>query len=131
MGLGNTELSILGLIALVVTGMLLLMRSGNRERHCKGLDVVPEGSVEIAPLGSSISCKQCGGEMKKTSKSESSMAVQLFGVIVFILGLASIFLLFPLGIVIGPLMMLCALFMGHKKRKVWKCMQCGYFFERA
>lgn len=77
-----------------------------------------------------IECKQCGGEMKKRKKNEHNLAAQLFGVIVFIIGLCLLFV-FPIGTVIGLIMMLAAARMGFKQRKIWKCINCGYFFERA
>jgi hypothetical protein len=56
--------------------------------------------------------------------------LQLFGVALFLLGVALLFL-FPMGTVIGVFVMLGAANMGYSKTKVWKCSNCGYFFERA
>jgi ribosomal protein L37AE/L43A len=77
-----------------------------------------------------INCQQCGGKMKKSTKTDTSFVVQIFGVILFIVGLGLLFL-FPIGTLVGILIMIAAARMGYKKRKVWKCGGCGYFFERA
>lgn len=76
----------------------------------------------------SINCKQCNGTMQRHKKTEKNMAVQVLGVLVFLLGI--VFLAFtPIGTIIGILLMMSALFMGYKKIKGWKCQNCGYFFE--
>lgn len=77
-----------------------------------------------------LDCKQCGGSMAKGSRTDRNYGVQAFGCAVFVLGLALLFL-FPLGTIIGICLMIGAARMGYKKSKVWKCQQCGYFFERA
>lgn len=77
-----------------------------------------------------IECKQCGGAMKKTSKTDRNYGVQAIGCAVFIVGLVLLFY-FPIGTIIGICLMIGAGGMGYKKSKVWKCQQCGYFFERA
>lgn len=77
-----------------------------------------------------LQCKQCGGQMKKGKKVDSNMGVQAFGCAIFILGFVLLFW-FPLGTIIGVFVMLGAAGMGYRKSKVWKCSQCGYFFERA
>jgi hypothetical protein len=76
-----------------------------------------------------VPCSQCGGEMRKGSKGESNMAVQFLGVIVFIVGLTFSFT--GVGAIVGIPLMLAAMFMGYKKKKVMKCGNCGYFFETA
>lgn len=78
---------------------------------------------------SSVICKQCGDEMQRSSKAETNMALQLLGVVVFLIGLAISFS--GIGVIIGVPLMLAALFMGYKKKKVMKCGGCGYFFEVA
>lgn len=76
-----------------------------------------------------VTCNQCGGTMDKATKAESNMALQLLGVVVFFVGLAITFS--GIGALIGVPLMLAALFMGYKKKKVMKCSNCGYFFEIA
>jgi len=68
--------------------------------------------------------------MEKTKKIERSMGLQLLGVLVFVF---SIFLLFffPFGTIVGIILMIVAARLGYSKKKVWKCTDCGYFFERA
>lgn len=76
-----------------------------------------------------ISCKQCGSAMRREVRGEHSCAVQLLAVAVFIIGLVLLFLP-PIGTIIGILLMLGSLGMGYKRRKVWACKNCGYFFDR-
>lgn len=68
--------------------------------------------------------------MSKTKKTETSLALQLLGVVLFLVGVGLLFL-FPIGTVAGLILMIGAARLGYKKLKVWKCDQCGYFFERA
>jgi len=53
--------------------------------------------------------------------------------IVLFSGLLVAFLFFftVIGPVIGGLMVLASLFMGGKRSKVWKCVQCGIVVPRA
>lgn len=78
----------------------------------------------------SVKCQQCGGEMKKGAKTDSSIGLQLIGVILFLLGIG-LLIFFPIGTLVGLVVMIVAARMGYKKRKVWMCKACGYFFERA
>ncbi len=78
----------------------------------------------------SLDCKQCGGQMKRSTKAEKNYAAQVFGVIVFIVGFVLLFM-FPIGTIIGVLLMIAAARMGYKKRNIWECTSCGYFFERV
>jgi len=68
--------------------------------------------------------------MTKTQKVDRSLALQLLGVILFLLGVVLLFL-FPIGTVAGLILMIGAARLGYKKVKIWKCTQCSYFFERA
>lgn len=78
-------------------------------------------------------CPQCKGSMKKTTLSSGNCSGILLALIVLFAGLfITIFFFWTIiGAVIGILMMLAALFMGGKKRKVWRCKNCGYVFDRA
>jgi len=71
--------------------------------------------------------------MKKVTLSSGNCLGILLALIVFFAGLfiAVAFILTIIGPIIGVLMMLAALFMGGKRRKVWKCKNCGYVFDRA
>lgn len=77
-----------------------------------------------------IECKQCGNGMKKAKKTEKSLALQILGVLVFIIGVALLFV-YPFGTIVGLILMIAATRLGYSKKKVWKCNECGYFFERA
>lgn len=79
---------------------------------------------------STIECKQCGGTMNRTKHVESDRGLQAFGCAIFVVGLVLLFV-FPIGTIVGLAMIIGAARMGYKKRKVWKCAGCGYFFERA
>jgi len=68
--------------------------------------------------------------MSKAKKTEKSLALQLLGVLLFLIGIALLFL-FPIGTIAGLILMIGAARLGYKKLKVWKCDRCGYFFERA
>lgn len=79
----------------------------------------------------SIECKQCdGGLMGKIDRVEKSLALQLLGVLIFLVGLGLLFL-FPIGTIFGLGLMIGAARLGYSKKKVWCCTTCGYFFEIA
>ena len=77
-----------------------------------------------------LKCQQCGGEMKKTKKAERNMALQLLGVVLFLIGIGLLFVI-PIGTIVGLILMIASARLGYSKKKVWKCGNCGYFFERA
>jgi len=79
-------------------------------------------------MQSTITCKQCGGSMSKTKKTETSLALQLLGIVFFVVGVFFL-LLFPIGTIGGVFLMIGATRLGFKRLKIWKCEQCGYFFE--
>jgi len=68
--------------------------------------------------------------MSKTTKADRNLGLQLLGVILFLVGLGLLFV-FPLGTIAGIILMIGAARLGYSKKKVWKCGNCGYFFERA
>lgn len=80
----------------------------------------------------SIACKQCGGSMiKKRRRKHSWIATSLIQIFVFVAGVV-VFILIPvIGWVLGPIIMLCSLFIGGKSMRVWQCRNCGYFFQRG
>jgi len=71
--------------------------------------------------------------MKRGTLSTGNCMGVLVALIVLFTGLfVTVFFFFTIiGPIIGILMMLAALFMGGKRRKVWKCRRCGYVFDRA
>jgi len=81
-------------------------------------------------MAEEIKCQQCGSPMIKTKKAEKSLGLQLLGVLLFLIGVGLLFL-FPIGTIFGVILMIGSLGLGYSKKKVWKCTNCGYFFERA
>jgi len=77
-----------------------------------------------------IACPHCGGAMTKTTKADRNMALQVLGVLVFLLGLG-LLLAFPIGTVFGVVLMIGAGRMGYRKLRVQRCSRCGYFYEIA
>ena len=77
----------------------------------------------------SLNCRHCGGEMYRTMKTNSDLGMQGLGCLVFLAGIV-LLVFFPIGTIIGAVMMLISLRMGYSRSKVWKCRQCGYFFDR-
>lgn len=77
-----------------------------------------------------VDCKQCSGKMKKTVRSIHNRGAQLIGVILFFVGLGLLFA-YPIGTIIGVIIMIAANSLGFKRQKVWECQNCGYFFERT
>ena len=78
-----------------------------------------------------IACRHCNGVMQKTTKVEQSCALQLVGVLLFLIGIGMIVSLEPLLTLIGLVLLILAARLGYKKTKVWMCKQCGSFHERA
>jgi len=68
--------------------------------------------------------------MEETTKTEKSLGLQLLGVILFLIGLA-LLVIFPIGTIAGIILVIGATRLGHTKKNVWLCQNCGYFFERA
>lgn len=81
-------------------------------------------------MAEELNCQQCGSHMKKTTKADKSLGLQLLGVILFLFGIGLLFV-FPIGTFFGIVLMIGSLRLGYSKKKVWKCTNCGYFFERA
>ena len=77
-----------------------------------------------------LKCNHCHSLMRKTTKAERDMVLQLLAVLLFLGGAIMLFVV-PVGTVFGIILMLTSLFLGYKKIKVWKCPNCGHFFERA
>lgn len=88
----------------------------------------PRGYTD--PGRKNVQCQQCGREMHKTVRGQSNFVAQVFGVVLFIVGLV-LLVFFPIGTLIGALLMVASLKMGYTRTKVWMCNSCGYFFERG
>ena len=80
---------------------------------------------------SSLICTHCGGEMVKKTISSGNVSGILFGLIMVVVGFAVVVALPGVGWVIGPLIILWALFQGGKRRRVWKCRNCSSIVDRA
>jgi hypothetical protein len=75
-----------------------------------------------------IKCSHCGGQMVKTTKSSGNCLGLAIALIIFAIGF---FLCFTLvGAIFGIPIMICALFIGGKRTKLWKCRHCAYIYER-
>lgn len=70
-------------------------------------------------------CKLCGSQMRKSSEAKS----QGMGCL---LGLISLFLLFlfPIGTLIGIVLLVYSFNLGSKRRGLWVCKKCGHQVER-
>ena len=93
----------------------------------------------IQPLASSSrniptpgmpTCHQCGGSMTKTVVSSGNCSGLVLALIAFCVGILIFFALPIIGWVLGPIICLGALFMGGKRSKVWKCIECGSIVNR-
>ncbi len=69
--------------------------------------------------------------MRKKTISSGNCAGIILALIVFVVGVVLILTIPVFGWILGALLCLFALFMGGKRRKVWKCGRCGNVFDRA
>lgn len=93
----------------------------------QGTYVAPAGGSDAA----SVACQQCGHAMKRTKRTERNMALQLLGIPLFFFGLWMMIAWFPLGSILGLIVIVVAARLGYARKPVWLCDGCGYFFERA
>jgi len=70
-------------------------------------------------------CEKCGGEFKKKSKATGTGA----GCLIVIIGVLLIGF-FPVGTIIGIILILVGLGYGSKQQHFWVCKNCGFKFER-
>lgn len=68
--------------------------------------------------------------MKAQTKTENGCLMILVALFLFLLGIV-VTIMVPMGIIFGPILIVIGLFTGGKRRKLWVCRSCGYFFERA
>ena len=75
-------------------------------------------------------CKQCNSEMIKTKLSKHNYALQVLGVLLFMLAIPLLFFV-PIGTAVGLMVMVSVMFLGYSSEKVWMCKNCGYYFNRG
>ena len=68
-------------------------------------------------------CRQCGAEMQRAV--ERASGVPFAAIALFILGVA-LLVVFPVGTVVGVLLIFAALALGYPRKKIWKCEKCGF-----
>jgi DNA-directed RNA polymerase subunit RPC12/RpoP len=78
-------------------------------------------------MAKTIECPQCGGVMKRKTISEGNFKGLLLALVLLGAGIA--LSLTGIGALVGIPLILFALFTGGKRKKGWKCKNCGYFFE--
>jgi len=72
-----------------------------------------------------LQCEKCGGEMKKSRKATSTGA----GCFCLLIGFLLLFL-FPLGTILGIILLIVGVIYGSQQQGLWVCKNCGYQFER-
>ncbi len=78
-----------------------------------------------------FACVQCHGVMKKTTLSQGNCFGVLCGLAVVFIGIALTLCVPIFGWIAGPLLCVVGLFMGGTRQKVWKCVRCGSYINRA
>lgn len=71
-----------------------------------------------------LQCEKCGGEMKKSREAKMGG-----GCLLCIIGLIAL-IFFPIGTIIGTILIIIGLFVGSQSRYIWVCKNCKYQFER-
>lgn len=74
-------------------------------------------------------CQACGGGMMPAVISEGNAAGIALAIIVLIIGCG--LSTSVLGAVVGIPLIICALFMGGRRKKVWRCVQCRAIILRG
>ena len=77
-----------------------------------------------------VKCQQCGSDMEETVLANEHTGVTAAAVILAILGVILLFV-FPIGTIIGVILLIAAPTIANRSKDVWRCTSCGYFFERA
>jgi hypothetical protein len=84
-----------------------------------------------------LTCQHCHGSMVKTTVYSAGILSRLLAGLVFLVGLALIVVSLAGSIltlnlsIVGVLVMIMALIMEGKRRKVWKCTSCDCILDRA
>ena len=77
-----------------------------------------------------LDCKTCEqGIMVKTTASTGNIVGLILALIVLITGIT--LTVTGVGAIVGVPLILISLFMGGKRRKVWKCKTCKAVIDRA
>jgi hypothetical protein len=76
-------------------------------------------------------CQLCGAGMSETVVSSGNCSGIVVALIAFAIGILITVFLPVVGIIIGPIICFCALFMGGKRQKVWKCTNCASLVDRG
>lgn len=113
----------------------LIQATAKKCKHCgeflDGQVRPPAGATAIKPAPKGmLNCQQCGGAMKKATVTSGQAAGCAMALICFFVG-CGLLMVVPIGTVIGILLIICSLFMGGRRQKVWKCTKCGTTVNRA
>lgn len=73
-------------------------------------------------------CNLCGAPMKRSKYSTGNAAGIAGAIIVLLIGIALTMTI--IGAIAGIPLIICALFMGGKTQKVWKCKSCKHIEKR-
>lgn len=76
-----------------------------------------------------LDCKQCGGRMTKSVQSGGNCLGIALALVLVAVGVG--LCLTVVGAIVGLPIIICALFVGGRRRKVWKCQKCGCLVERG
>lgn len=77
-----------------------------------------------------VSCQQCSTLMERTEIVEQNRALQAVALLLVILGIV-LLAWFPIGTIVGILVIIGVWRMGYSKKPVWRCPNCSYYFARA
>ena len=92
--------------------------------------ITVRGKLRVVDVTAPI-CQQCGGGMVKKTISTGNFTGIIFALIVFCIGVVLLIADDEAFNIIGILVILFSLFMGGKRRKVWKCKSCSSIVDRA
>lgn len=80
--------------------------------------------------GPGLVCQQCGGKMKQKKVTVGShLLTNCLALIFIVIGI--IVCLTVVGLIIGIPLILMALFMTPRKKKVWRCVDCRAIVDRG
>lgn len=73
----------------------------------------------------------CGARMVAVAIGRSNAAAMLVGVVMCCIGIVIMVAIPCFGWIVGAIIIVCGLFQGGKRRKVWRCPACGSITERT